>query len=337
MKLSVIIPVYNVERYIIRCLDSLVHQGLNEGDYEIIIVNDGSNDASMALIESYKWTHENIFVLNQENRGVGAARNTGLYVANGEYIYFLDPDDYLANDVLKTLLNYAIEHQPDVLTFKSQPTELLTLVDSKSNLNDELEIDKKSGIDYIASHGFQNEVWWYFINRNFLKSIELQFIEGRWMEDAIFTGKILVKANNVIHLPIDAHRYVRNYGSAMTSKEPNHYLKVIDDNANAAVAYHSIINNLKINNKACLVRLRAKQQSFVFFLLNRILKSTMKRSEILPLLEKMQSVNAYPLNAFIGQDYNGLGYFSIAKIFSKKYLFYFIFLVTNPFLKRSKY
>ena len=89
MRLSVIIPVYNVEEYVLRCLKSIIDIE-NHGDTEIIVVNDGSRDGSMALVSDFASSHPIITIVNQENRGLGAARNTGLKHAQGEYVYFLD-------------------------------------------------------------------------------------------------------------------------------------------------------------------------------------------------------------------------------------------------------
>ena len=92
-KVSVIVPVYNVEKYITRCLTSLINQTLD--DLEIILVNDGSTDNSVAIIREYKRQHDNIILVEKENGGLSSARNFGLVYATGEYIAFLDSDDYV--------------------------------------------------------------------------------------------------------------------------------------------------------------------------------------------------------------------------------------------------
>lgn len=339
MKLSIIIPVYNVEKHISRCLDSLVNQDIDSSEYEVIIVSDGSKDNSIAIAESYCKQYNNFFIHHQENQGVGAARNKGMSLAKGDYIYFLDPDDYIADNVLKNLTDFAITYQPDVLTFKSKGTTLKTLNAPDSSIQKPIAINKKSGLDYIAQHNFKSEIWWYIINKKFIDDIKLEFIVGRWMEDAIFTAKLFVKAKNIIKLPFDIHRHVKVYGSAMTNKAPSHYLKIINDNANAAVVYNDIIESLENDASASdrvVKRLRTRQQSFVFFMMVRILKSTFKKQDIIPLLNKMKTVNAYKLNAFIGESYNGLKYSTMCKLFNNKYLYYLIFLMLNPVLKRQK-
>ncbi|MCL6294927.1 glycosyltransferase family 2 protein [Jejuia spongiicola] len=338
MKLSIIIPVYNVEKHIARCIQSLLSQGLNAIEYEIIIVNDGSKDNSVEIAKGFQSKHSNVFVFNKENSGVGSARNFGLDVAKGTYIYFIDPDDYLANNTLKLILDCIEINDLEVLTFLSKGTENTNLYDSTTNISENLSISKISGTNYIGNNGYKNEVWWYIIKKEHLNKIGLRFIEGRWMEDAIFTANLLINTSKAAHLPIDAHRHVKVKGSAMTSKEPSHYLKVIYDNANAALMYKPLIESIKRNeeNEACLERLKARQQSFVFFLMIRILKSTIKLKEVKKIIKNMNKINAYPLNSFLGNDYNGFIYTLLVKLFNIKSVYYFLFLVSNPLLKLKK-
>lgn len=118
MKVSIVIPVYNVEPYIEKCIESLLNQDLAKDDYEIIFINDGSPDNSKAIIEKYQSQHSNIVLLNQENKGVSAARNVGIDISKGNYIFFLDADDSLYENVLGKLYHYATTENIDLLYVK---------------------------------------------------------------------------------------------------------------------------------------------------------------------------------------------------------------------------
>ena len=120
MKLSIIIPVYNVEKYVLRCLDSCYRQDLPESDYEVICVDDGSTDNSSSLIETFAKKHNNIVVLHQSNAGQSAARNYGLKKAKGDYIWFIDSDDWIQPNVIKRLLIQAYQENLDTLCFTFQ-------------------------------------------------------------------------------------------------------------------------------------------------------------------------------------------------------------------------
>ena len=112
-KVSVIVPVYNVEEYLERCLDSLVNQTLK--DIEIIIVNDGSTDGSKEIIQKYLNKYKNIVYLEKENGGLSSARNYGIPYAKGEYIGFVDSDDYVEITMYENMYNKAIEEKSDMV------------------------------------------------------------------------------------------------------------------------------------------------------------------------------------------------------------------------------
>ncbi|MEW4925030.1 glycosyltransferase [Algibacter sp. 2305UL17-15] len=337
MKLSIIIPVYNVEKYISRCLDSILIQGLDINDFEILLINDGSTDNSVSVIDQYKLKYNNIKIHNQKNGGAGKARNKGISLASGEYIYFIDPDDYLANNVLKNILSYVYSLNLDVLTFNTIVTDNPDLDETSVNVEDIKPSEVYSGKDYIDYYGFRNEVWWYVAKSKYVKDIGAKLVEGRFLEDAIYTISIILNSNRIAHWPVAAHRYVKVSNSAMTSNEPNHYLKVIYDMQNVAESYYDFIRD--VENKGSISRdgvqrLKSRQQSFVFFMMVRMLKSTIKLKDVKSILNSLENVGAYPLNSFIGKDYSKKTYFILSKIFNSKPLYYLIFGVFNPILKR---
>ena len=116
MLLSIIVPVYNVEPYLRRCVDSLLDQG-EFSDYEIILIDDGSTDRSGEICEEYASTNEKVRVLHKENGGLSSARNAGLAAANGEYVLFVDSDDYLKTGCLAALLETAYQQNADIVCF----------------------------------------------------------------------------------------------------------------------------------------------------------------------------------------------------------------------------
>lgn len=113
MFLSFIVPVYNTEKYLRECLQSLFAQNISYNDYEVICINDGSTDGSLAVLESYKQQYPNLVVINKENEGVALARNTGIEAAQGQYIWFVDSDDFIQSDVLLDLKRISLKKQWD--------------------------------------------------------------------------------------------------------------------------------------------------------------------------------------------------------------------------------
>ena len=116
-KLSIIVPVYNVAAYLRKCVDSLLNQSLSTSDYEIILVDDGSSDGSGSIADEYASRFNNVRVLHQENRGLSGARNAGILHAEGNYVQFVDSDDYLEPDVLPKLIQRMDDDDLDVLRF----------------------------------------------------------------------------------------------------------------------------------------------------------------------------------------------------------------------------
>ncbi len=329
MRLSIVIPCYNMELYLPECLDSLLNQHMTVSDYEIIVVNDESKDATLQLANSYAEKHENIIIFDKKNGGVGAARNSGYDLAKGKFIYFLDPDDYVAENTLPILLRLMETNNLDILTFNSKDV-VKKRYPISANINESIEdLTVRDGIGYIANKKHHNEIWWFIVDREFMKATGIRFIEGKWMEDAILTSELFCVAKRMAHVDLDMHRYRILPTSAMRNKSPDHYNQVIYDNGNAAHVYEGLINSIPRGHKdaqACIDRLKARQQSFVFFLMVRLMKSDISVKKIPEMLAGFEKIDAYPLKKFLGEDYNGAAYSFLVFIFNRKPLI-------NPFIK----
>jgi len=222
IKVSVIIPVYNVEKYLEACLESVIGQTLSA--IEIICINDGSTDGSPEILTQYAARDGRIAVKNQLNKGLSSARNLGLRLAHGEYIYFLDGDDYIAVDALAILYNEAVARNLEVLRLSS------TTIYEKS-YSAHARIFKfsgdyssiVSGQDLFTAMIFNDEyhvpVWLYFINRKYLETVQLSFIDGIIHEDNHFTFMLIIQANQIGCLDKVLHYYRIRPGSIMEMPE----------------------------------------------------------------------------------------------------------------------
>lgn len=217
-KVSVIIPVYNVENFLGECLESVVNQTLKE--IEIICVNDGSTDQSLAILKKYSQKDERISVINQENRGLSAARNSGSCTAKGKYLYFLDSDDYIDRNALKDLFISAENDNLDVIFFdmgafiedeslQINHDKLLKHYDRKFNFT-EITTGKDLFAKMVLANEFRTNVVLQFINRSFYEKIGLSFFEGIIHEDNLFSFLCILQADRVRYLPkIYYHRRIR--------------------------------------------------------------------------------------------------------------------------------
>ncbi len=201
-QLSIIVPAYNVEKYIRSCFESIYQQGLNENVFEIIIVNDGTTDRSMEMIDDIINQHQNITVINQHNQGLSVARNNGIAQANGDYILMPDPDDLLIKNSLKPLLEKAIESQADLVVadFLSMTDKEIESIQEISQ--EELIIKEKTGEqlyleDLSPYHCF---VWRTLYRRQFLLDSKITFYPDIRFQDIPFTHECYLKAKKCLRV-----------------------------------------------------------------------------------------------------------------------------------------
>lgn len=200
IKVSVIIPVYNVENYIEECVESVINQTLKE--IEIIIVNDGTKDNSIKKIEKYL-SNPRVILINKENGGVSSARNAGLEIARGEYISFVDSDDFIELTMLEDLYN---ESKGMDIVFSN-----FARIDSLEN-NIKIEKNNFKNLEIKEGSYFYNIELGYVVNRiynhEFLKKFNIKFKENMLMEDLLFSLKVFSIAKKVKYLD-KVHYYYR--------------------------------------------------------------------------------------------------------------------------------
>lgn len=221
-KFSIIIPVYNVEKYIKKCIESVFNQ--TDDSYEVIVVNDGSNDNSIDLIKDY-----NVKLINQTNKGLSAARNIGAKEANGEYLIFLDSDDYIDKDLIKYLKENT-KNNPDLIRYQIR-TVFENYENSTTEYN-EKSFENKSGVDafeLIVKYHFIENACCYAIKNEYYKKNNFQFREGTYHEDFGLIPLIILKAKVVNSISYIGYNYLQRQGSIMHSDDYNKISKKVDD------------------------------------------------------------------------------------------------------------
>lgn len=201
--LSIVIPVYNVEKYLDRCLQSILEQPIK--DCEIILVNDGSTDDSGTLCNSYSDRYDYISVIDKENGGLASARNAGLEAAKGEYVSFLDSDDWMRNDSYSILLGIIEQYKPDVIGFGCNKTTDAEVYNQycqlwKEGLHSESEMQTIHEDIITGKHVFKFEVirssCMHVFRREMLECLNLHFISERILlnEDYLFVTTAILNA-----------------------------------------------------------------------------------------------------------------------------------------------
>lgn len=225
-KISVIVPIYNIEQYLEKCLYSILDQTFES--YEVILVEDGSTDNSKEIAERFVELHSDKFKLVcQENRGLSGARNTGMLYATGEYVCFIDSDDTVAPTYLEVLYQQA----------KYTGAELVVCafhsVDENGNSIKTYREDLVSGQVYNLHDEkkvflIQNAAWNKLYKREVIVDNNLQFTEGAWYEDLRFTKKYLLLAQRIVYCDQVLYNYLQRAGSIMSNMGSKRNAEILD-------------------------------------------------------------------------------------------------------------
>lgn len=229
MDLSIIIPVYNVEKYIEKCLSSFSHSVSDfANSFEIIVVNDGTKDNSMVIVDKFQGFYKNLIVVNQENKGLSAARNAGLSIASGRYIWFVDSDDFVDCIAVSKILHYIHKYQSDIFItnvrkVREDGTEIGLIGVCKNG------IQTKKGIDWLANEPHvQQMAQAYIYERSYLKKNRLFFKEGILHEDTEFQLRVLFPAEKVTYIDECFYNYLMREGSIANSYSKKKFQDILN-------------------------------------------------------------------------------------------------------------
>ena len=218
MNLSIIVPVYNVEKYIRASIESIYRQGLDEDTFEVIIVNDGTKDRSMEVISDIISQHKNITVINQKNLSLSVARNNGIAAAQGEYILMPDSDDLLIENSLSPLLEKALELKADLVV-----ADFLEMTDEEIERGtwnvEHGTLKEKTGFELFMEdlNPRQCYVWRTLFRRAFIQDNNITFVPGIRYQDVPFTHECYLKAKKCLRVNSLLNIYRRGHESATFS------------------------------------------------------------------------------------------------------------------------
>ena len=225
MLISIVIPVYNVENYVERCLHSCVRQDLSSDEYEILVVNDGSKDRSLEIVENFSLKYKNVKIISQKNSGLSIARNVGVQNAYGDYIMFLDSDDWIADNCLKKIVEICKQNDLDMLSFCA--------ADVVGNLSPVRRFSYDSEILY---EGKERLLYGYMplcvpfsvYKRNFLSAKKLSFYPSIFHEDNEFKPRAYYCASKVMDINDIVYYVFHNPNSITRSVNPKKAFDLIE-------------------------------------------------------------------------------------------------------------
>ena len=243
IKVSVIVPIYNAEKYIKKCVESILNQSLKE--IELILVNDGSTDASYSICQTYAEKDKRIVLLDQVNAGVSVARNNGLNVAKGKYIEFVDADDYIESDTIEILYKRAVKSNSDTVIFgiKNVYSDNESFTDVKDEDYTLTEFLKHYG-EYI-SNAIIGATWNKLYRRELIEGV--RFIEGKRYNEDLFFNLDALKKCKIISLHQGVHyNYIHNADS-VTSKYIENLFEIYAESNKKAIQFLKETNSYDIN------------------------------------------------------------------------------------------
>ena len=293
--ISVVVPVYNVEKYISACLDSLLNQGLDMTGYEIILVNDGSKDESLEICNQYAKTYSNISVFSQENQGVSMARNHGLSKAKGEWVMFVDSDDYVCKGSLKYLLDNYCSDNFDGIRF-------WTRIKSDAAIDKDLSCEGKilfsgNGYDFIRNYGLETFCYTTLYRRDYLLNNNIKFSPYKIGEDFLFASQFLLTNPRICSTSSIVYQYLIHPGSASTSRNKTHARKCTYDHLEVNKVLVNTIEQLNLRNNSpevynkCLETIQGKLP----LIFSRLLSSDIKTKEFREIVKDQKSISVLPM------------------------------------------
>ena len=215
MIISIIIPIYNVEKFLEKCILSCENQDIPKKEYEVICVNDGSPDSSAKIAEELAKQYSNIRIINQKNRGLSIARNTGLRNANGEYVWFVDSDDWIEENCLNRITSKLI-NKLDILQLQYRNVWLNPYVTKE--FEPIFIKGVKTGVDITLEGGLPTPVPFCIYRRHFLLDNRLNFVPNIYHEDSEFKPRAVYLAKSIASDDVICYNYFqRQNGNIMSS------------------------------------------------------------------------------------------------------------------------
>lgn len=251
---SVVVPAYNTEKFIGRCLLSLCAQTLEPALYEVIVVNDGSPDSLEETVLELQKKYPVIEYIVQENKNLGGARNTGIRASSGRYVVFVDSDDYICfSNALEILAEIAETERPDFIWSKTHLDSDCGEPPTSRAYTDEVRSVIRSGGDIMRDTDFSYAAWQFVISREYIEKFDLFFREGVYYEDSDFTARLFYYAKRVSVTDFPFYVYCRNIASITGSPTP----RAFADNCRSLIAVREFIDG-HVREPDIRARLREK-------------------------------------------------------------------------------
>lgn len=307
MQLSIIIPLYNTERYIERCIRSIyTNNNLSHDNYEVLVINDGSTDNSRTIVERLQCEFTNIKLINKENGGQSTARNIGFDLAKGRYIFCLDSDDSLEMEKLVIALEYAIRNELDMLPifFRTYDENHVLLVQNEDNYP--IINNAETGGEFMTRYVISGSMWRYLYRTALILENNLRLTEGIYHEDEEFVVKFMSFSKKIAYQRHLVYNHIVRGDSTVNKKDKKHRVKLLKD-------LLVVIENLDTHRKLFLSSSREYQglskkiEQLLVSVFLRMKRERLTYREAGFFINEMKNMGLYPLKIqYLGFKFKGV-------------------------------
>lgn len=291
-RLSIIIPVYNLEDYIEQCILSIVSQSIDSESYELIVINDGSTDKSESIINELRQGYPFIKLINTKNQGVSSARNRGLDIASGDYIFFIDGDDWISVNSLSKLLDTINTHPEDIILFKT--SEVYPKGKTKAITFHLPEKEKTLFVeDYICNYTILSAPWQGLFKRSLFINHNIRMPEGLFAEDDDLAIRIFAAAQTLFYVPIQVYNYHHLTNSITNRSDQIHNEKLIRDRV---FIFRTLVKYTQSFSGRRKIGLERKLDFLALDIIRLLIRKSQSTEMINSTIDQLSDLKYFPLN-----------------------------------------
>ena len=296
LMISIIVPVFNKEEYLASCIESLLRQGLSDDSYEIILVNDGSTDGSLAICNHYSELYAHICVISKENQGPGPARNMGILHAQGDFVCFVDADDYLEDNGLSEIRCY-INNEIDAIRY------LCRIVYPRSCYSEDSDVKRAlysgTGHQFLINYGIDPYCWNWIYRRSYLidKNLSFQAVIG---EDFLFIADVLLSNPNIVAVTNRIYNYVIRESSISSTRTAENSRRWVNDLIRTLPTTVEQLSAYKTRNQDLYDSGMSAIEDKKIILFSRLLSADYSLSEYKETIKRCKALRLLPLERYSG-------------------------------------
>ena len=293
MKLSIVIAAFNVEKYIKKCILSCI-QDTRLFEYEVVVVNDGSTDQTLNILQTLEPLYANLKVISQENTGLGGARNTGLNHAKGDYIWFIDGDDYLQQDILADIIHETTTKDLDALILDyAVVDESYKVLEQHQNTIHISEII--TGGDYYETHFSKSYTWMFVFKRSLFTTNNLIFKERINMQDSEILPKIMNHIKRLTFLNKVCYFYLQQPESFTNSEKGGKRYNYFESIIAVSYSLQEFLSSIEDENPKIALGIKKKLLSFHHIVYNHLVYVPYEKKWLIKIIELLKIHAFYPL------------------------------------------